>query len=81
MAFQLGIEFREGAADPPLWENEDRNEELLQRHCWRGKVQPSSTTESFEEPSPAPGVFPDNAWAINPAVLDQKNFSTPSQQA
>lgn len=80
MASKLGTEFRIGAEDPPLWENEDQNEGLFESHARKRKHQLLPNIESFEEPTPAPS-FTDSTWGVDPAVLDRKNSSAPSQEA
>lgn len=80
MASKLGTEFRTGAKDPPLWENEDQNEGLFESHARKRKYQLLSNIEFFEEPTPAP-LFTDSTWGVDPAVLDRNNSSTPSQEA
>lgn len=80
MASKLGTGFRIGAEDPLLWENEDQNEGLFQSQGWKGKHQLLPNIESFEEPTPTP-LFTDSTLGVDPAVLDRRNFSTPSQEA
>lgn len=80
MASKLGKEFHIGADDPPLWENEDQNEGLFESNGWKGKHLLLPNIESFEKPTPAP-LFTDSNWGVDPAVLDRRNSSTPSQEA
>lgn len=101
----LGPEFREGAEDPPFWEYEDPDEELLPWHQPQSQpviqslIDPRKPAvyqapneelppwyhahppgiESLVDPDTA--VFADDSLTVDPASLDQTQFSAPSPEA
>ena len=80
MLSQLGSEFRQGAEDPPLWQNEDRSEELSQYYGLRERDQYWPSIGPSDDPNPGQVVFPDDSWAVDPGVIDQTKLSASSQK-
>jgi hypothetical protein len=81
MVSQLGCEFRQGAEDPPFWQNDDQSEELSRCFGFEERSQVSSSTQPLEDPDPGLSVDPDIASTADPGVTDQETFSTPLQEA
>lgn len=113
MSSWLGPEFRQGAEDPPFWEDEDPGEELSPWYYARpqppgieplvypsehavyedpdeeqspsyhlaGRAQSHLGIEPLGDPDPEPAVFADDGLTVDPASLDQTQFSAPSPEA
>lgn len=81
MSWQVGPEFRQGAENPPLWEDEDNGEELPRWYPLTGRDQPLFSTESLEDQSSEAVVLDEDSGTVDPALLEQRPFSAPPPEA